>query len=228
MADSEGTPLQVGGSNTINTTSAPTSLVATEKDHSKRNACLSKCFNHLYDALTILISIADIATDVMVLLSYYASGRMTFFWISLTVLLVAQIGYLIVFFMAFDVEDFVDNVKRVCCCDFKPCKPISRCWASFTQNTDSVWVQCTVAMVLFPCLAIVGALGFCCLLPKMTTLASRNGSATRLASASAATSRSRSTCRTWQSSPSTSSTSTAASWQVLYTCVQTFLHGVSH
>ena len=59
----------------------PQSLVAKDdKDHSKRNAYISKCFNISYDILTILISIADITTDVMVLISYYINNRMTFFW----------------------------------------------------------------------------------------------------------------------------------------------------
>eukprot|EP01084_Bolivina_argentea_P109405 195567_1 len=70
----------------------PKSLVAQQKDHTKRDKIISKCFNLTYDTLTIFISIADVTTDIMVLISYYLDNRMTFFWISFIILLVAQIG----------------------------------------------------------------------------------------------------------------------------------------
>ena len=79
----------------------PRSLVATTSDHSKRDAVLSKCCSNLYDILTILISVADIVTDIMVLISYYFADRMTFFWISFIILIIAQIGYIILFFTTF-------------------------------------------------------------------------------------------------------------------------------
>eukprot|EP01083_Nonionella_stella_P297392 1009922_1 len=45
----------------------------------------NKCLDISYDVVTILISIADITTDVIVLISFYVEGRITFFVISLII-----------------------------------------------------------------------------------------------------------------------------------------------
>ena len=74
----------------------------------------SKCCNVGYDLLTILISIADVTTDIIVLIDFYNKGRMTFFGISLTILILAQCSYSIAFAIKFNT---VDNWKwyRTCC-----------------------------------------------------------------------------------------------------------------
>eukprot|EP01083_Nonionella_stella_P014134 39776_1 len=106
----------------------PKSLVAPEKDHSKREQCIAAIFSHFYDILTILISIADVTTDIMVLLSFYNPQKMTFFYISLVILIIAQIGYLIVFFLSFDVEDFLESLfNKVCGCECCCCKHCMNC-----------------------------------------------------------------------------------------------------
>eukprot|EP01084_Bolivina_argentea_P109404 195565_1 len=100
----------------------PESLVANQKDYTKRDKLIAKFFNNLYDILTISISIADVTTDLMVLISFYHSNRMTFFWISFTILVIAQIGYLIVFIFSFEIEDFIQKFFNVCCsCECKCC-----------------------------------------------------------------------------------------------------------
>ena len=53
--------------------------------------------------MTVLISIADIATDVIVLLSFYRQDRTVFFVISLCILIVSHIAYSILFLLRFDV-----------------------------------------------------------------------------------------------------------------------------
>eukprot|EP01084_Bolivina_argentea_P246470 412473_1 len=55
-----------------------------------------------YDLLTILISIADITTDIIVLIDFWMKGRTTFFAISLVILILAQCSYSIAFAMRFD------------------------------------------------------------------------------------------------------------------------------
>ena len=57
----------------------------------------SKCINVIYDILTIVISIADIVTDVIVLVSFYNDGRTAFFAISLVILIIAQMCYAVLF-----------------------------------------------------------------------------------------------------------------------------------
>ena len=55
------------------------------------------CCNLIYDILTILISIADVTTDIIVLIGFYNSDRMTFFTISLIILILAQCSYSMAF-----------------------------------------------------------------------------------------------------------------------------------
>ena len=57
----------------------------------------NNCCNVLYDILTILISIADIATDIIVLISFYNQARTAFFAISLVILIIAQMCYAVLF-----------------------------------------------------------------------------------------------------------------------------------
>ena len=52
-----------------------------------------KCCNMSYDLLTILISIADVTTDIIVLIDFYNKDRMVFFGISLAILILAQCSY---------------------------------------------------------------------------------------------------------------------------------------
>ena len=116
---------------------APRSLVAGKTRH-KIDLLESKCFNIFYDGLTIFISIADVATDIMVLISYYNDDRTAFFVISLVILLLAQFGYVMVFLFTFNIDDFFDtmtNNLEVICCDFKLCSvPYDTCKQSCCIN----------------------------------------------------------------------------------------------
>ena len=51
------------------------------------------CCSIGYDVLTIFISIADVVTDIIVLIDFYNQDRMTFFWLSLSILILAQCSY---------------------------------------------------------------------------------------------------------------------------------------
>ena len=107
----------------------PRSILA-GKGHRESDLLQSKCFNHFYDGLTIFISIADVTTDVMVLLSYYYLKRMTFFWISLVILLLAQFGYVMVFVFTFEIDDLTDKMEQFLmfiCCKFECCVRTVQC-----------------------------------------------------------------------------------------------------
>ena len=60
-----------------------------------------KCGNTIYDILTILISIADVATDIWVAVDFYNKDRIIFFWISITIFIIAHFGYAITFAIEF-------------------------------------------------------------------------------------------------------------------------------
>ena len=58
-----------------------------------------KRWSTLYDILVILISIADVVTDFVMLTMFYNTGRMIFFWISFSILITTQIGYIFIFWL---------------------------------------------------------------------------------------------------------------------------------
>ncbi|ETO10478.1 hypothetical protein RFI_26898 [Reticulomyxa filosa] len=56
-----------------------------------------KVINTLYEFGAPIISVVDVVTDIMVTFQFYQNGRMTFFWISLCILLLAQVCYSMLF-----------------------------------------------------------------------------------------------------------------------------------
>eukprot|EP01083_Nonionella_stella_P069108 184067_1 len=65
----------------------------------------TRCCNKTYDVLTILVSMADVATDIIVLIDFYNKDRMVFFGISLAILILAQCSYAMVCAIRFDTID---------------------------------------------------------------------------------------------------------------------------
>ena len=63
--------------------------------------CISQILTHSYDLLTILISIADVTTDVWVIVKFYSDKRQTFFVIALIVMILAQLSYAVAFVVRF-------------------------------------------------------------------------------------------------------------------------------
>ena len=58
-----------------------------------------------YDLLTLIISIADVTTDVWVIYNFYVNKQITFFTISLIVLILAQVAYCFAFMLVFSKSD---------------------------------------------------------------------------------------------------------------------------
>eukprot|EP01084_Bolivina_argentea_P109402 195559_1 len=93
---------------------------------------------------------------------------MTFFWISFVILICAQIGYLIVFFLSFDVSDFIDKffkmIKKMCC----GCKPCDKCLDKTLDSKNKyiafisiiIWILMllTIALIICACLLPFGHL----------------------------------------------------------------------
>ena len=63
--------------------------------------CISQTLTYCYDLLTILISIADVITDIWVIYKFYIDKRETFFIVSLIVMILAQLSYGIAFVLRF-------------------------------------------------------------------------------------------------------------------------------
>ena len=53
--------------------------------------------NQIYGYFAIFISLLDLTTDILVLIEFYAAERTTFFVISLSILIIAQISYVVAF-----------------------------------------------------------------------------------------------------------------------------------
>ena len=114
----------------------------------------SKWFNLFYDGLTIFISIADVTTDIMVLLSYYEADRSEFFYISLTILILAQFGYVMVFLFTFSLEHFFSGIVNLLPCLFCDCK----CCNDFDIYQYNVCIQIigfSFSFLIFGILALI-------------------------------------------------------------------------
>lgn len=101
---------------------------------------LKKSLNILYDAVTACISVADVTTDVWIAYRFYVSGRMTFFWISTVVMILAQIAYTIAFTLRFSPSSM--SIRRTICVLFcaLPLAPVMSFifyWASRPNNCVS-------------------------------------------------------------------------------------------
>eukprot|EP01083_Nonionella_stella_P175608 612025_1 len=70
--------------------------------------------NFSYDILTVLVSIADVTTDIIVLIDFYEKERMTFFIISLIILCLAQCSYAWAFSIRFDTVDEIGFCLACC------------------------------------------------------------------------------------------------------------------
>ena len=77
------------------------SIFACSNSYSSFINCLSNSLTHSYDLLAILISIADVTTDVWVIYKFYIDKRETFFIISLIVMIAAQLSYDVAFLLRF-------------------------------------------------------------------------------------------------------------------------------
>lgn len=67
--------------------------------------------NHVYDVVTACISVADITTDVLVISNFYQKKQLTFFWIALSVVIIAQLSYAVAFYMSYIDDDPKCNKK---------------------------------------------------------------------------------------------------------------------
>eukprot|EP01084_Bolivina_argentea_P217446 369174_1 len=101
-----------------------------------------KCVNTAYDILTITISIADVATDIIVLIDFYNKERMIFFWISLSILILAQCAYSMAFSLKFETEPSWDAFRACLCllCLLPFGTFVAFCFY-FNDRDDCVWFE---------------------------------------------------------------------------------------
>eukprot|EP01084_Bolivina_argentea_P266552 452125_1 len=56
-----------------------------------------RCISLFYDILTVSVSMLDVVTDVLVMMQFYQKERIVFFIASLTILIIAQLTYILSF-----------------------------------------------------------------------------------------------------------------------------------
>eukprot|EP01083_Nonionella_stella_P093884 263341_1 len=75
-----------------------------EPNHAFFCKCEQSCFGILYDILAQVISILDVATDIIVCIEFYQKERFVFFCVSLTILCLASLAYDIAFMINYNNE----------------------------------------------------------------------------------------------------------------------------
>ena len=98
--------------------------------------CGGKVLDVVYDILTIVISIADVSTDIIVLVSFYEASRMTFFALSLVILIIAQIAYSLTFMVRYEVPNAVNYSNLRTMCVFFALLPFGSLISFFIYFTD--------------------------------------------------------------------------------------------
>ena len=73
---------------------------------------------YVFDVIAAIISILDLSTDVWIIITWYQQERMTFFWISFVILLLAQMAHITVFYFNHgkeitDTRDFLHSVISI-------------------------------------------------------------------------------------------------------------------
>ena len=64
-----------------------------------------KSINVFFDILAAIISVSDVATDVIVTYNFYINDQMAFFGLSLTFIILAQLSYCFAFLIVIASED---------------------------------------------------------------------------------------------------------------------------
>ena len=98
-----------------------TTTVAVEDGEATNNYCEKQCRrvgNGIYDTITVLVSLADVITDIVVLVGFYTNDRMAFFGISLSILILSQCAYTLVFILRFHVMENYSEAQTasIFCC----------------------------------------------------------------------------------------------------------------
>ena len=71
-----------------------------------------KIIGSIFDGVAAIVSLLDLSTDIWIMITWYKQERMTFFWISFVILLLAQLGHISVFYINHGI--WPNNSKQLC------------------------------------------------------------------------------------------------------------------
>ena len=103
--------------------------------------------NVLFDVFAVVVSISDLATDIIVTYNFYQQDRMIFFGLSLSFIILAQISYVFAFVFSIGNEDKPWRVFLLFIC-LLPLSPIISFIFYLTEDPNS-WTS-EFLMTYFP------------------------------------------------------------------------------
>eukprot|EP01083_Nonionella_stella_P272206 922880_1 len=133
-------------------------LALDQFDFKRKNSCCQgettqKILEIAYDIFTVVVSLLDVITDVLVLIHFHSSGRMVFFYISLTILIIAQLAYTMAFWFKFaNAGGYEDGVNALfACCCLLPLSPVLAYAFYFTSDESSALFKFFEHLFEFDC-----------------------------------------------------------------------------
>lgn len=99
-------------------------------------SCCELFTNLFFDVFAALVSISDIATDVIVTYNFYQQDRMIFFGLSLTFIILAQLSYIFAFIIQIGDENKPYRIFLMFLC-LLPLSPLISFIFYLTENPDS-------------------------------------------------------------------------------------------
>ena len=89
-----------------------------------------------FDIVSIVISLLDLGTDIYILIQWNVEENMEFFWIGLSVLILAQMSYVIMFYISHEPYDSCALVITLLCTCW--CIPIYSILFYFASDEHSI------------------------------------------------------------------------------------------
>ena len=107
---------------------APLNMVGKVKKttEGKPTTCWGKFGDFLYDVTTLSLSIMDVVTDLLIANQFYQNDQMVFFWICISIFIIASISYSVLFITIFasSWEDSSKFALFICLLPFSQLVPI--------------------------------------------------------------------------------------------------------
>ena len=113
-------------------------------NNNKFHSCIISSCDYFYDLLSGFISLLDVITDIMILYYYHKTGKDVFFYLSLCILMFAQLSYAILFIIRFasHLKIRYKLLTFFLILPFCPFMSYIFYWASLQNNKLSIFLEC--------------------------------------------------------------------------------------
>ena len=100
------------------------------------SVCIRSAIGYAFDVLSIVISLLDLSTDIYILIQWNLDENMEFFWIGLSVLILAQMSYVIMFYISHEPRGACEFIITLLCTCW--CIPIYSILFYFASDEHSI------------------------------------------------------------------------------------------